>query len=196
MGNPQLDGLYERWCGATGDDRKDVEGQIYELVRKEVSRFVPRRFPEGKADLIEDISTTVFQKIGTFNRRSPFTAWVHGVAKLSVKNALRNLARKNKVIGRDRVVVRDPAEDSCLTDRVRQGRIAPVDRPDLDTAILYKEIASQLPPADQRLLYCKTRGWQSEEIAADWHIGKQAVYSRSRRLKGRITKKNLIHNDH
>src|SRR5262249_52154873 len=82
--------IFQAWRNATEEEKLDRENQLYDVVRQHASRLIWRRLNENNPLLANDIASTVFSQLSTFESRSAFSTWVHRIATNKINGELRN----------------------------------------------------------------------------------------------------------
>lgn len=166
--------------------RKGVPGAFDELERRYRPRIVQQlrqlcRDEEDLKDVLQDVLTSLFLKINTFEGRSTLSTWIYRITM----NAYLMHERKQK---RDRLFfVEDGFQDAASGD----GRLAP--RPDSSpfSAIIRSELRtkidralSELPPGYRQVfLYLKEEDLSLREVSKRMGLSVPAVKSRQHRAR-------------
>lgn len=178
--------------------RRGVSGAFDELERRYRPRIVQQlrqlcKDEEDLKDVLQDVLTSLFLKINTFEGRSTLSTWIYRITM----NAYLMHERKQK---RNRLFfVDDGFQDAASSS----GRLAP--RPDSSpfSAIIRSELRtridralSELPPGYRQVfLYLKEEDMSLREVSKRMGLSVPAVKSRQHRarefLKARLAQENL-----
>ncbi len=182
---PDENELYEEWSKAT--DRREIEERLYRAVSRHAAAVVLTKFPEGHRDLVHNIASAVIGQLGRFRGESKFSTWVHEIASLKTKEALRAKIRYKRVFDETKIVVSGPEEDRGEDPEAGAShRVYGITMPESDARIAFEELFDQLSEDEATLLQSKSEGFSSEEISTRLGIGREAVDSRWARLKKKL----------
>ena len=153
---------------------------MYPVVLKIVRSNLPRR--SGEEDLVQTVVTKVFQNIGQFSGRVPFSHWVSRIAVNTCLNMIRYEKR------RPEVRMADLSEDEA---EVVQNLATSEDRLDASLGVaardLVQQLVSCLRPKERmvvRLVYLEGMTIPAASEATGWSEG--AITMRISRAKARM----------
>jgi len=154
-----------------GDDdaARELIGHLYSLVAKIVRSYRPRR--TGEEDLLQMIFVKVFQNLGQYSGKAPFSHWVSRIAVNTCRNQLaaekvrpelrhadlsqeqtamlENLAASDKALAPDRAVAARDLLDKLL------ATLKPVERLVVDMLYLQERTVAEVQ---------KLTGWSAATI--------------------------------